>query len=350
MSMRVLGIETSCDETSAAVVVDGREVRSNVVYSQIAHHQPYGGVVPEVASRCHLERLPGILREAMAAAGAEGPDLDAVAVTCGPGLASALLVGVTAAKAIALRLNRPLIGVNHLAGHLYSILLSSDDPPSWMRRRGLILLVSGGHTSLVEMNPGPVFRMIGTTLDDAAGEALDKGAKLMGLGYPGGPEIERAAEGGDPEWIDFPRGRTLSAGAAPCDLDPALCFSFSGLKTSLRYFLRDHPEAARGETLRHLAASYQEAVADALARRLERAAGIVKPEFIACAGGVARNRRLRARLDAVADRMGLPLRLARMEFCTDNAAMIAGAAGAGLGRIADPVSSLDIRPVFPLGV
>ena len=347
--MLILGIESSCDETAAAVVEDGQHVRSNVVYSQIAHHEPFGGVVPEIASRCHVERMPGVVKEAMADAGAEWGDLDAVAVTCGPGLASALLVGVAAARSLAVRLDTPLVGVNHLAGHLYSVMLSAEQPRSWLGKHGLVLLVSGGHTSLIETRPGAGFRMVGTALDDAAGEALDKGAKLLGLGYPGGPAIEKASVGGDATRVAFPRGKTFSPAAVPYDLDPALCFSFSGLKTSLLYHLRQHPESAAPDELPHTAASYQEAVMDALASRLDRAAGQLRPQFIGCAGGVAKNRRLRARLDALAARRGLPLLLARMEFCTDNAAMIAAAAGAGLGTTVMARDGLDIHPVYPLG-
>lgn len=346
--MRILGIETSCDETSAAVVEDGLRVLSNVVYSQIAQHQPYGGVVPEVASRCHVERLPGILTEAVSTAGLDWKQIDAVAVTSGPGLASALLVGVTAAQALALRLAIPLIGVNHVAGHLYSVLLSAGDPGPWMERRGLALLVSGGHTALVEVGPGRRARVLGCSLDDAAGEALDKGAKLMGLGYPGGPAIERAAEGGDPEAIPFPRGRLGGHHPMLEGLNPGYCFSFSGLKTALRYHLEKHPEDRGPDRIAHTAASYQEAVMDALALRLDHAAKDLQPDYLACAGGVARNRRLRARLDALAAKHGLPLLLAKMDFCTDNAAMIAAAAGGGWGRSAPECEGLDIRPVFPL--
>jgi N6-L-threonylcarbamoyladenine synthase len=346
--MRVLGIESSCDETAAAVVDDGRQVRSNVVFSQIASHQPYGGVVPEVASRCHVERLPGIVREAMDAAGATWSDLDAIAVTQGPGLASALLVGVTAARALALRLDRPLIGVHHVAGHLYSVLLSTGEPEVWAARRGLALLVSGGHTSLVELSPGPRYRVLGISLDDAAGEALDKGAKRMGLGYPGGPEIEREAEGGDPGRIAFPRGRVTASPIIPDGMSPHHCFSFSGLKTALRYHLDKHPEDAGPGRRRDTAASYEAAVMDALAARLERAAADTAPDYLACAGGVARNRRLRARLDQLAARLGRPLLMADPAYCTDNAAMIAAAAGAGWGRTQSAAEPLDIRPVFPL--
>jgi N6-L-threonylcarbamoyladenine synthase len=346
--MRVLGIESSCDETAAAVVEDGRRVRSSVVFSQIASHQPYGGVVPEVASRCHVERLPGIVRQAMGEAGVGWGDLDAIAVTQGPGLASALLVGVTAARALALRLDRPLIGVHHLAGHLYSVLLSTGEPDPWMARRGLALLVSGGHTSLVELSPGPHFRVLGVTLDDAAGEALDKGAKRMGLGYPGGPAIEREAEGGDAGRIAFPRGRATASPVIPGGMSPRHCFSFSGLKTALRYHLDRHPEDAAPGRRRDTAASYQEAVMDALAARLERAAADRRPDYLACAGGVACNRRLRVRLEALATRLDRPLLLAAPVYCTDNAAMIAAAAGAGWGRTQSAAAPMDIRPVFPL--
>ncbi len=349
--MNILGIETSCDETAAAVVADGRRVLSNVVFSQIDQHRPYGGVVPEVASRCHVERLPGILREAVESSRLGWGDLDAVAVTCGPGLASALLVGVAAAKALALRLERPLIAVNHLAGHLESVFLGEGVPDGLAEREGLALLVSGGHTSLVQVRGRARPRLVGQTLDDAAGEALDKGAKLLHLGYPGGPVIERVAVGGNRSYVRFPRGPLAAPGeVAAGGLDRDLCFSFSGLKTALLYRLRDHPEDSVGEPMRDLVASYQEAVVDALIGRVRLAATRLRPAWLACAGGVARNRRLRERLGETAEWLQLPLLLARPEFCTDNAAMIAAAAGSGRGCRVDPPSALDVRPSFPLGV
>ncbi len=351
-AMRVLGIETSCDETSAAVADGPRRVLSNVIHTQIAQHQPYGGVVPEVAARSHVERLPGIVGEAMSRAAVGWDGLDAIAVTSGPGLATSLLVGVAAAKAFAIRLDRPLISVHHLDGHLYSVFLDPAFPEPLREAEGLALLVSGGHTSLVRIRRGRRAGLLGATLDDAAGEALDKGAKLMGLGYPGGPAVEKAAKGGDPDRHAFPRGLGPGTQNAPCGgMRRELCFSFSGLKTALLYHLRDHPEdldPARG--LPHLAASYQEAVVDALIGRVRRAVELTRPAFLACAGGVARNRRLRDKLGAFAATAGLPLMLAPPEFCTDNAGMIATAAAAGLGTPVDPPGSLEIRPTWPLPV
>ncbi|MBU4460987.1 MAG: tRNA (adenosine(37)-N6)-threonylcarbamoyltransferase complex transferase subunit TsaD [Verrucomicrobia bacterium] len=348
--MRILGIETSCDETSAAVADGPRRVLSNLVHTQIAQHQPYGGVVPEVAARSHVERLPGLVEEAMRGAGAGWNSLDAVAVTSGPGLATSLLVGVAAAKALAIRLGRPLYAVHHLDGHLYSVFLDPAFPEKLRLANGLALLVSGGHTSLVQIRGGRRGGLLGATLDDAAGEALDKGAKLLGLGYPGGPAIEAAAAGGDPARYDFPRGLGPGTRQAPCGgLRRDLCFSFSGLKTALLYHLRDHPAGLDpARDLPHVAASYQEAVVDALIGRVRSAAEFVRPAFLACAGGVARNRRLRAKLGDFAAAAGLPLMLAPPEFCTDNAGMIAAAAAAGLGCVADPPGALEIHPTWPL--
>jgi N6-L-threonylcarbamoyladenine synthase len=350
--MKVLGIETSCDETSAAVADGPRRVLSNVIHTQIAQHQPYGGVVPEVAARSHVERLPGILAEAMRQADVGWEAIEAVAVTSGPGLATSLLVGVSAAKALAIRLGRPLHSVHHLDGHLHSIFLDPGFPGELRAADGLALLVSGGHTSLVRIRGGRRGGLLGATLDDAAGEALDKGAKLMGLGYPGGPAVEKAAAGGDPDRHAFPRGLGPGTQNAPCGgMRRDLCFSFSGLKTALLYHLRGRPadlDPAGG--LPHVAASYQEAVVDALIGRVRRAVELTRPAFLACAGGVARNRRLREKLGAFAAAAGIPLMLAPPEFCTDNAGMIAAAAAAGLGTPVDPPGSLEIRPTWPLPV
>ena len=296
--MRVLGIETSCDETAAAVVENGRRVASNVVYTQIAKHRPYGGVVPEIACRAHLEEIQEIVETALKEAECTWSDIDAIAVTRGPGLASSLLIGISAAKGLCMSLQKPLLGVNHLEGHVYSVLL-------------------GEHTSLILRRGLGDYESLASTCDDAAGEALDKGAKLLGLGYPGGPEIERAAEGGDPSTIAFPRGFK--------DQKEELRFSFSGLKTSLRYYREQNPDTP----LADVAASYQEAVVDALARQLEKAlTQHSEVKSFACVGGVAKNKRLRARLDELASKTGLPLHLTEMQYCTDNAAMIAGVAGA----------------------
>ena len=269
--MLVLGIESSCDETAAAVVRDGREVLSSVVNSQIASHRPYGGVVPEIASREHVGSFPVVAAEAVARAGVAWNALDAVAVTHGPGLVSSLLIGLSGARALGQTLGKPVWGVNHLEAHLAGTFLDPAAPPPAEACPLLVLMVSGGHSCLVEMLEVGRYRMLGTTLDDAAGECLDKGANLLGLGYPGGPVIERAAQGGDPAYVHFPRGmehaknRTTDNGLAI-----ETCFSFSGLKTALLYHLKHHP-AERETHLADLAASYQEAVMDSLALRAERA-------------------------------------------------------------------------------
>ncbi len=336
--MIVLGIETSCDETAAALVRDGHEVLSSIVLSQISKHQPFGGVVPELASRAHVEALPGILEEALSKAGRSWADVDAVAVTRGPGLASSLLIGLTAAKALSLSLKKPLIPVNHLEGHLFSIFLDPNCPPSAGLCPLLVLLVSGGHTFLVRMDEAGRYEVLGQTLDDAAGEALDKGAKLMKLGYPGGPAIEKAAAGGDPNAIPFPRGLIQQRG---------LAFSFSGLKTSLLYYLKNHPRALDADNLKNVAASYQEAAFQALTERVERALDQYPAKAFACVGGVARNKRLRSMLTNVAASRGLPLLLAPPEYCTDNAAMIAAVAGTKRNICDDP-ASLDVEPNLTL--
>jgi tRNA N6-adenosine threonylcarbamoyltransferase len=297
----ILGIETSCDETAAALV-DGGRIRSNVVSSQADLHARFGGVVPEVASRRHLELVMPVVREALEEAEAALDDVDAVAVTQGPGLIGALLVGLSAAKALAWGRGLPLAPVNHLHGHVASLYLEPDplEPPF------LCLLASGGHTLLVDVPEHGAFRRLGTTLDDAAGEAFDKGARLLGLGYPGGAEIDRLAREGDPDAFDFPVARV-----------PGLDFSFSGVKTALLYAVRDlGPKLP--ERRADLAASYQRAIVRALVRRTEEAAEQTGARRIAVVGGVAANSELRASLP---EAKAPPLAL-----CTDNAAMIASAA------------------------
>jgi N6-L-threonylcarbamoyladenine synthase len=333
--MNVLGIETSCDETAAAVVRDGRHVLSNVVLSQIAQHAPYGGVVPEIAARSHVECLPGVIEKAVTDADLDWPDIDTLAVTYGPGLASSLLVGMAAAKALAQRLGRPLIAINHLEAHLYSIFLDPDLPGPDKLCPLLILLVSGGHSCLVRMMGLGQYALLGQTLDDAAGEAFDKGATLLGLGYPGGPEIQRSSEGGDPAFVKFPRGRPTKPISA---LDPNVCFSFSGLKTALLYYLKDHPDAAVPD----VAASYQEAIVDSLLDRTSRA--LNGDQCLAAVGGVALNARLRDRLGELANDAGLRYIPAGRAYCTDNAAMIAGLAGAGRGIQGDEAMTIDACP------
>ncbi len=305
----ILGIESSCDETAAAVITQDGEVRSNVISSQADIHAEYGGVVPEVASRHHLELVAPVIRTALADAGTTLDDIDRVAVTQGPGLIGALLVGLAAAKAIAWARRLPLVPVDHLRGHVASLYLQPEplEPPF------LCLLASGGHTMLLDVRDHGDERLVGTTLDDAAGEAFDKGARLLGLGYPGGREIDRLAREGDASAYAFPVARV-----------PGLDFSFSGLKTALLYATRDlapqELEARRAD----LAASYQRAIVLALVGRIREAAEQHGTARIAVVGGVAANSELRAALPDAA--------LAPLALCTDNAAMIASAA-----RFAAPV-------------
>ena len=346
--MNVLGIETSCDETAAAVVADGGTVLSSAVFSQVALHRPHGGVVPEIASRQHVEHLPQLLDEAMAQSGLEWPCLQAVAVTYGPGLASSLLVGLSAAKALALRLNIPLIGINHLEAHLYSVFLARDAPRYASACPLVALIVSGGHTCLVRVDAPGSYRRLGQTIDDAAGEAFDKGAKLLGLEYPGGPVIDRVSALGDAGKIAFPRTRALKADFAD-GLSPELCFSFSGLKTSLRYYLRDHPEAVRSPVLEDVAAGYQEAIVDVLVRGAQRALQRERVQTLVVAGGVALNRRLRARLLEMAEGLKVSVLMPASAYCVDNAAMVAGLAGIGRGITGEAAWSLDACPNLEIG-
>jgi N6-L-threonylcarbamoyladenine synthase len=303
----ILGIETSCDETAAAVVMGGDDVVSSVVSSQIELHATFGGVVPEIASRAHLELLNPVIARAMVEAGVDERRIDAVACTVGPGLIGALLVGVSAAKALALAWDVPFVGVNHLEAHLYAALL--DDPS--MELPVVVLIASGGHTLLVEMREPGRYRLLGQTIDDAAGEAFDKVARFLGLAYPGGPAIEREALDGDPQAIDFPRAMR----------NEGLDFSFSGLKTAVMNHVRQHPDVATAD----VAASFQAAVVDVLVTKARRAAAEVGAKGLAAGGGVAANLSLReALLDAcTSDRLHgyLPSRA----MCTDNAAMIAAA-------------------------
>jgi N6-L-threonylcarbamoyladenine synthase len=303
----VLGIETSCDDTAAAVVAGGTEVLSSVVSSQVDLHAIYGGVVPELAGRAHLELLTPAIGEALARAGVAGQDLDAVAATIGPGLIGSLLVGVSEAKALALAWDLPFAGVNHLEGHLFASLL--DHPGiEWPVA---VLLVSGGHTMVVAMEGPGRYRLLGQTLDDAAGEAFDKVARFLGLGYPGGPAIERSAATGDPAAFAFPRAL----------LGEGLDLSFSGLKTAVVHAVRKHPDAADED----VAASFQQAVVEVLVAKTMRAAVAVGARGICLAGGVAANGALRGALVEACRELGLPAYLPSMATCTDNAAMIASA-------------------------
>lgn len=355
--MLVLGIETSCDETSAALVRDGYHVLSNVVLSQVKDHAPYGGVVPEIASRRHVEMLPMVVQQALVEGGAEWDDIDLIAVTHGPGLASSLLVGVTTAQALSLRLNKPLFGINHLQAHLYSIFLGTGTLSSGTGTIDemvqkvcpmVVLLVSGGHTQLVRVNGIQSYNLLGETLDDAAGEALDKGATILGLGYPGGPAIEKAAQGGNPSRFHFPRGLRGRSEGQVQSMRRDHCFSFSGLKTALLYFVKNNPQSCEGEMLRDVAASYQEAVFDALLERLEQAILTERVPYFACVGGVARNQRLRSMLENLSNRMESQLLVAPFEYCTDNAAMIAGLASAMALRGMAPIPVEDVQPNLSL--
>ena len=299
----ILGLETSCDETAAALVTDDGVVRSSVVASQAELHARYGGVVPEIASRRHLELVSPVVQEALLMARVALDDVDAVAVTRGPGLIGALLVGLSAAKALAWSRRLPLVPVDHLQGHVSSLFLEPDavDPPF------VCLLASGGHTLLLDVRDRSGFEVLGRSRDDAAGEAFDKGARLLGLGYPGGAAIDRLAREGDPEAYRFPVARV-----------PGYDFSFSGLKTALLYVVRDLDPAELERRRADLAASYQRAIVRALVERTRKAAVATSAQRIAVVGGVAANSELRASLPEAA--------LAPLEFCTDNAAMIASAA------------------------
>ena len=346
--MLILGIESSCDETAAAVVRAGREVLSSAVNSQIASHRPYGGVVPEIASREHVGNFPLVAAEAMARAGIGWPAIDAIAVTHGPGLVSSLLIGLSGARALGQALGKPVWGVNHLEAHIAGMFLDPATPPPAECCPALVLLVSGGHSALIEMRSVGDYRILGQTLDDAAGECLDKGANLLGLGYPGGPVIERAARGGDPAFVKFPRGLEHAKNRQTENgLDIELCLSFSGLKTSLLYYLKNHP-GDREAHLADLVASYQEAVMDSLATRAERALRATGARTLACVGGVAKNAVLRAKMEALTSRQGAQLRLTPMAYCTDNAAMVAAAAGLReLAGVGNP-PALEADPSLPL--
>jgi N6-L-threonylcarbamoyladenine synthase len=308
--MHVLGIETSCDETAAAVVTEGRVIRANTIASQADLHARYGGVVPEVASRQHVERLLPVLQETLDAAGMTYADLDALAVTNRPGLLGALLVGVSAAKALAYALHLPVVAVNHLEGHVYSNFLTAPDLTESFPI--LILIVSGGHTQIVRMDGHGQYALLGQTRDDAAGEAFDKGARLMGLPYPGGPNVAKQAAQGDPKRVPFPRAW----------LGDSLDFSFSGLKTALRNFLITDA----GQTpLSDVAAGYEAAIVEVLVEKLRLAAHRHAIRTICVAGGVAANRRLADSLRAMAEADHLRLVVPPPALCTDNAAMIAAA-------------------------
>ncbi len=314
--MLVLGIESSCDETSAAVLVDGRRILSNVVASQDDVHAPFGGVVPELASRRHLEIVVPIVERALAEAGIQAEELNGIAVTHGPGLVGSLLVGCAVAKSMAYVHGKALVGVNHLEGHIYAAFLT-DDPPE---HPFLALVVSGGHTALYHARAPLEYALVGQTRDDAAGEAFDKVAKLLGLGFPGGPVIQRAAEDGDPRAIAFPPAR-MSDGARD--------FSFSGIKTAVSLYVKRHGPLSAG-AVADVAASFQAAAVRMLVRRTIRAALDLGVQRLVLTGGVAANGPLRAALTAEAGQHALHLHIPPRHLCTDNAAMIAAAGTARL--------------------
>jgi N6-L-threonylcarbamoyladenine synthase len=306
--VRILAIETSCDETAAAVVEDGRRVLSSVVSSQVDIHARFGGVVPEIAGRAHVELIVPVVAEALEQAGVAGADVDVVAATIGPGLIGSLLVGVSAAKAYALAWERPFVGVNHLEGHLHAAFLEDPD----MALPAVVLLVSGGHTLLIHMDTEGRYRLLGQTIDDAAGEAFDKVARFLGLGYPGGPAIDRLAAVGDPSAIAFPRGLHHDG----------YDFSFSGVKTSVTNYVRKHPDVA----MEDVAASFQEAVVDVLVGKARRAAAEVGAKGICIGGGVAANSALRQRVIDGCAADGIRAFVPSRAMCTDNAAMVGATA------------------------
>ncbi len=314
----ILALETSCDDTCAAVVGADGQIASNVISSQGLLHARYGGVVPELASRHHLELVDAVTADALEAAGVTLDQIDRVAVTRGPGLIGALLVGVASAKALAAARHLPLAAIDHLHGHVVASTLGATpiQPPY------VCLVASGGHTFLARVDDPGSYRVVGQTLDDAAGEAFDKGARLLGLPYPGGPELDRLAQGGDPAAFDFPRSAPGTA-RAECR---ALDFSFSGVKTALLYAVRDMGEEQAEARRADLAASYQRAIVTALVARTAEAVGREGVQRLAIGGGVAANSELRATLKERAGEMGVQVWIPARELCTDNAAMIAAAA------------------------
>jgi N6-L-threonylcarbamoyladenine synthase len=334
----ILGIETSCDETAAAVLDPQGRVLSNVISSQEAVHQRFGGIVPELAARAHIQNIDVVVDAALREAGVPRERLGAVATTQGPGLAGALLVGLSYGKAFAYALEIPLIGVSHLEGHIASAWIDRPDFPS----NCVVLVASGGHTHLFRTKGSGTYELLGRTIDDAAGEAFDKGAQMLGLGYPGGPLIDKVAREGRPDAVKFPRSRVRSTG---------LDFSFSGLKTALLYHVQplssDHISRQQAD----LAASYQEAIVDVLVHQAFEAVRRTRVPALAVVGGVSANSRLRGKLSERAEQMGIQLGLPKMAYCTDNAAMIAAA-----GRLAwyqGRTSTLDSEAIpdfaLPIG-
>lgn len=309
----ILAIESSCDETAAAVVLDGRDVRSNIIASQIDIHKLYGGVVPEIASRHHLENVNRVVEEALEQAGADMDDIDAIGVTCGPGLVGALLIGLATAKAYALATGKPLIGVHHIHGHICANYIEHKElePPF------MALIVSGGHTNIAEVTGYNSCRILGGTRDDAVGEAYDKVARVLGLGYPGGPKIDRIAREGDPHSVEFKRV-FLEKGS--------MDFSFSGIKTGVLNYVNSEKQAGREISVPDVAAAFQEAVLEVIVTKTVRAAVDMKMDRIVMAGGVAANSRLREMMEEACGSRGIRLLYPSPVLCTDNAAMIGCAA------------------------
>ncbi|MBG0771480.1 MAG: tRNA (adenosine(37)-N6)-threonylcarbamoyltransferase complex transferase subunit TsaD [Anaerolineaceae bacterium] len=336
-SARILGIESSCDETAAAVVTDGRVIHSSVVASQIDLHAQYGGVFPELASREHVKAIYAIVDQALQQAHLDVRDIDAIAVTRGPGLAGSLVVGVNMAKSLALASKKPIIGVNHLEGHIYSawLYLANTSPHQAPRFPLLALLVSGGHSDLVLMKDHLQYQRLGSTLDDAAGEAFDKVARLLGLTYPGGPSIQKASHSGNATAFTFPRAM----------LDDTWNFSFSGVKTAVLRMTETLREQGRSLPVEDLAASFQAAVVDVLVDKTLMAADEFDVSDIVVAGGVSANKRLRERMLAESKR---PVHIPPLSLCTDNAAMIAGAGYYHYIRDDFTPMSFDVLPTWPL--
>lgn len=336
-AMLVLGIESSCDETAAAVVRDGREMLSSVIHSQIESHKKWGGVVPELASREHLEKIEPIVNEAIERAGIKMSDIDAIAVTQGPGLVGSLLVGVCYAKGLALALGKPIIGVNHIEGHVYSV--NFENPP--VEYPALALIVSGGHTNLFHVPEEGRYRVVSRTRDDAAGEAYDKVAKMLGLGYPGGPIVEKLAREGVPGKVRFPVAK-ISDGKPD--------YSFSGLKTAVSRYLKDNSvalvdgEGRPSQEVKDIARGFQDAVIKSLLRSIEKLAEELSPKTLIVAGGVACNGALREASGKLAESLGLPIYFPSKHLSTDNAAMIAAAGHFHLmrGESADDSMGADV--------
>jgi N6-L-threonylcarbamoyladenine synthase len=329
----LLAIETSCDETGVAILRDGRTVLSNRLSTQVATHAPFGGIVPELASRKHMEMIQPMVTDALREADIRASDLTAVAATFAPGLVGALVVGVSFGKALSFALNIPMIGVHHLAGHIHSVFLEYPD----LKYPFVALVVSGGHTNLYCVGEEGKYEALGRSIDDAAGEALDKAGKLLNLGYPGGPVIDRLSKGQNTDKFHFPRAE-LSKNSFD--------FSFSGLKTSLRTFLEKRKDQEIQADLPDIAAGFQEAIVDVLVRKSIRAALMCKVECIVIVGGVAANTRLRSRMIEEGKREGIQVLIPSPRFCTDNAAMIAMAAMSRFKK--KQFASLDLNPVGTL--